>query len=219
MKIKFHIPESTADISLKDYQKYLSISEKEEDNTDFLNLKSVEIFCGLKINDLRAVHAKDYEEILNDLSNAFKAKTPFKQHFTMDGVKFGFIPDLENITLGEYIDIETYLQDSSTLHKAMAVLYRPVTFEKNDMYLIEKYETADKYSTQMLNAPLDVYLGSQVFFYNLGKELVKHILLYSDNQVVEDLELMRILEENGVGTVAFMHLLEGNFGDSMLSLN
>jgi len=54
MKIKFHIPESTADISLKDYQKYLSISEKEEDNTDFLNLKSVEIFCGLKINDLRA---------------------------------------------------------------------------------------------------------------------------------------------------------------------
>mgnify|MGYP001828361880 CR=1 FL=1 len=47
MKIKFNIPETLADVSLRDYQKYLKISEMEEDNTDFLNLKSVEIFCGL----------------------------------------------------------------------------------------------------------------------------------------------------------------------------
>ena len=219
MKIKFNIPETLADVSLQDYQKYLKIAEKEKDNTDFLDLKSVEIFCSLKINDLRAIQAKDYDEILNDLSVAFESKTPFKQHFSLNGVKYGFIPDLENISLGEYIDLETYLQDVESYHKAMAVMYRPVTFEKNETYLIEEYETADKYAAQMKKAPLDIYLGSQVFFYNLGRELAKHILLSSDNPEGMDLELMKILEENGVGTVAFMHLLEGNFGDSMLSLN
>lgn len=218
MKVKFTIPESLGDITLSQYQRYMAIADKNED-VDLLNIKSVEIFCGLKIRDVRAIKAKDYEDILNDLSLSFQSKTPFQRTFKYRDTTYGFIPDLENISMGEYIDLETYLSDTKDWHKAMAVLYRPITLEKDDMYLIEEYETADKYCDIMAAAPLDVYLGSQVFFYNLGRELTKHILVSSDNQMIMDSQLMRILEESGDGTHLFMHLLEDRFGDSMTSLN
>jgi hypothetical protein len=218
MKVKFTIPESLADISLMQYQRYMDIVDKEDD-TNFLNLKSVEIFCNLKINNLRAIKAKDYEDILYDLGESFKSKTPFKRTFKYNDTTFGFIPDLENISMGEYIDLETYLGTTKDWHKAMAVLYRPVTLERDDMYLIEDYETADKYSDIMAASPLDIYLGTQVFFYNLGRELSKHILVSSDSLMLMDSQLMRILDGSGDGTAPYMHLLQERFGDSMTSLN
>lgn len=218
MKVKFTIPESLSDISLRKYQRYMDIADNEDD-VDFLNLKSVEIFCDLKINDLRAIKTRDYEDILNDLAESFKSKTPFKKQFKFQGIDYGFIPDLENISMGEYIDLETYLGSTKDWHKAMAVLYRPITIQRGDMYLIEEYETADKYSDIMAAAPLDIYLGAQVFFYNLGRELSKHILISSGNPMMVDSQLMRILEGSGDGTHLFMHLLEDRFGDSMPSQN
>ena len=220
MKVKFTIPESLADISLSQYQRYMDIVDKNEDaDADFLNLKSVEIFCNLKINDLRAIKTKDYEDILGDLAESFKSKTPFKKFFNFAGQKFGFIPSLENISMGEYIDLETYLGNTKEWHKAMAVMYRPVTLENKDTYLVEDYESSEKYADIMAAAPLDIYLGSQVFFYNLGRELSRHILVCSDNPMIMDSALMKILDASGDGTPVFMHLLGERFGDSMTSLN
>ena len=62
----------------------------------------------------------------------------------------------------------------------MGVLYRPITFKKKNQYLIEDYETADKYN--MTQITLDVVFGSIVFFWNLRNELQKHILSYLANQ-------------------------------------
>ena len=219
MKVKFTIPESLADISLSQYQRYMDIVDKNEDaDADFLNLKSVEIFCNLKINDLRAIKTKDYEDILGDLAESFKSKTPFKKFFNFAGQKFGFIPSLENISMGEYIDLETYLGNVDLWHKAMAVMYRPVTNKRGDKYIIEPYETANKYADMMRYSSLDVFMGSQVFFYNLGKELVKHTLT-SSKATVETQLLMEALEQNGVGTGVFMHWLEEGFPHLGMSLN
>ena len=221
MKVKIKIPTSLSEIKLKNYQKYLVIEKDNPKATEFLNLKVVELFCGLKIRDVKDIRFKDYEDILLQINKTFEqaTKVKFKKFLTLNGVEFGFIPDLENISMGEYIDLTTYLSDPATLHKAMAVMYRPAKRFKNDMYLIEEYESADKYSGIMSNAPLDVYLGSQVFFYNLGKELVMHTLSSLMNQEGKDSELQRILDENGDGIAQFMHLLKGDFGSLIPSLN
>ena len=56
----------------------------------------------------------------------------------------GFIPKLDDISLGEYIDIENNLSDWQKIHKAMAVLYRPVNFKLGNKYGITSYEVKEE---------------------------------------------------------------------------
>jgi hypothetical protein len=100
----------------------------------------------------------------------------------MGGKRYGFIPELDNITYGEFVDLDGYLQDVQDLHKAMAVLYRPITNEVGNRYLIEPYEGSSKYSEQMKQAPMDVTMGATLFFWRLGNELLQAMLTSLENQ-------------------------------------
>ena len=64
----------------------------------------------------------------------------------------------------------TNLGDWQTMHKAMSVLYRPVTFSKGHKYQIEDYEGIVN-DEAMKQAPLDVVFSAMVFFYRLSNEL------------------------------------------------
>lgn len=222
--MKITIPESLKEIKLKDYQKYEVISEnvrKEtkikdkmyqftQENIDFLNIKAVEIYCKIKINDLRAIKARDYEFILNQLTETLNQSGKLIKFFTYQGVEFGFQPDLDHMSLGELIDLDSYIYKPKEFHKAMAVLYRPCKKYKNEMYTIEKYEGSDKYSDVMKEVSADIFVNAQVFFYNLGKALARSTLLSLEG-TPEGLELKKTLEGSGVGITQFMRLLEGDF--------
>jgi len=94
----------------------------------------------------------------------------------VDDTEYGFIPDLENITLGEYVDLEKYMADPLTFHKAMAVLYRPIKMKVQDTYLIEDYIGTEDRGEIMKEAGLSDSLGAMLFFWTLGRELVNDIL-------------------------------------------
>jgi len=64
-----------------------------------------------------------------------------------------FIPNLDDITNGEYVDLDTYIPDWDEMHKAMAVLFRPVIQNLKDKYIIEDYKGSAKYSDDMLDLP------------------------------------------------------------------
>ena len=93
-------------------------------------------------------------------------------------VEFGFIPNLDKITMGEYIDLNNYFEDIATLNKAMAVLFRPIhkSFKNREKYLISSYEGTEFFSNVMKDMPLGIALGAKVFFYRLGMKLSKDIL-------------------------------------------
>ena len=118
----------------------------------------------------------------------------------MDGVEYGFIPKLDDMTLGEYIDIDNNIKDWQNMHKAMTVLYRPVKFKKDDRYQIEEY-TAEENPELMKQMPLDVAMGSLVFFYLLQEELLQTTLSYLSKEMEDNLtmEQRQTLEKNGVG--------------------
>jgi hypothetical protein len=125
------------------------------------------------------------------------------EHFTINGVRFGFIPNLETVTSGEFIDLENYLKED--IFKAMAVMYRPIKKQHKDLYSIEKYSGTDKYADVMRNAPTSAYIGATVFFYNLLNELLNAMPDYI-NKNLTDLE-HQTLEKNGVGMSQLMQLL------------
>lgn len=183
-----------------------------EDN-EFMNLKVLEIFCGVTMKQAYNLPLSEFSFIINHIVDVFKEDTPLQRDFTLtdpkgDSVTFGFIPNLDEITLGEFVDLDNYIGDWEQMHKAMAVLYRPITFRKGDLYLIEDYEGTDKYAGIMKDSPVNVALGAVVFFYRLGNVLSDYLMDSLTNQMMEDQELKDHLETSGDGTNQYMQSLK-----------
>ncbi len=122
-------------------------------------------------------------ELIVHFTKIFKEKPKFKPTFKIGEVEFGFIPNLENITFGEYVDLENYLSKWEDFHKAMAVMYRPITIRKEDKYEIMEYTGAAAFSEGMKFAPMDVAISASVFFWTLGSELLSATLDYLTNEL------------------------------------
>lgn len=165
--MKLIVPNKMSEIKLADYQKFVRL----EGDDEFLSRKAVEIFCGLKMDVILQMKSSSLTSVTNILMTAFAEKPALTQKFTIGKQTFGFLPSLEEITVGELNDVDQYISDWSMMHKAMAVLYRPVVATFGNRYEIEKYEGSDKYAEQMKEMPLDVTIGAMLFFWTLGKDL------------------------------------------------
>ena len=163
MKVEITIPSDLGDIKLWQYQKYLKIAEDNEDG-EFLKQKMIEIFCGVSLKNVAYMKRTDVEEICNHIGALFTDSYKLKQTFKFKGLKFGFIPNLDDMTNGEYVDLDTYITDWQEMHKACAVLFRPIIQELKDKYIIEEYKGSNKYSDEMKDLPLDIAFGAVVFF-------------------------------------------------------
>jgi hypothetical protein len=217
MKFNISIPTELNEVKLSQYQKFLKVA-KDNEEAEFINQKMVQIFCNIDLKAVAEIRYKEVIEITNSLGKMFDINThKFVQRFKMGGVEFGFIPSLEDISFGEYTDLDTYISDWDNMHKAMAVLYRPIKKEGlNGSYEIEKYNGSVTYSDVMKHAPLNVVLGANVFFYNLGNELLNSTMNYLESQK----EVMTILQEvnlqlDGDGIVQSMLSLKETLADLM----
>ena len=198
MKLTLNIPESLSEVTLDQYQQWLKVAEgKDLDN--FLQQKMIEIFCGVTLKQVMLIKAKDIESIVVQISKLFNQKeNKFIDRFNYQDQEFGFVPKLDDMTFGEYVDLDNYLADWQLIHKAMGVLFRPITFKKKNQYLIEEYETADKYNMKQMT--LDVVFGAMVFFWKLKNELQSLILSYLANQTeVPISQELRDSLKNGAG--------------------
>lgn len=208
MKLQITIPTSLDEITLEQYQKFLSIAKDNPDG-EFLQHKMVEIFCGIDLKDAAKISYKDVNEITNNLSNLFAQKYELKRTFKLGNTDFGFIPNLDEITFGEYSDLDKYIGDWDKMHNAMAVLYRPITKKLKDKYQIEEYNGSYTYCDAMKFAPVDVVLGAIVFFYNLGNALLKSTIVYlENNQEFQNIVNKHNSEINGDGIAHSMLLLK-----------
>ena len=209
MKVKIQVPTSLSEITLEQYQKFNKINTEENQNTNFILHKTVEIFCGLDLKDIAKIKVHSVKSVIKDIDNVFSEKPDLIPTFKLQGKEYGFIPKLDDISLGEYIDLDDSLTDWETMHKAMSVLYRPVTMRKGDKYLIEEYDGTDD-AESMKQMRLDVVMGSIVFFYNLNNELLQTILNYLNREVPNQMNTLQLqtLEKSGVGINQSMDLLK-----------
>ena len=215
MKVDINIPDSLGEITLEQYQKYLKIQDQNTDEK-FLAVKLIEIFCGLRGDHVLMMRATDIQDIVNIITEMLNDSPQLVTQFKMNGVQYGFIPKLEDMTFGEYIDLDTFMGDWDNMHRAMNVLYRPITDQYGEKYAIAEYDinTPDK----MKDMPMNAVLGSILFFYNLGMDLSR-TMLNSLASREASLAQHLISEENGVGINHFTHSLKGILDDLKISLN
>jgi len=217
-EINISVPSEQSSIPLSNYQKYVKlIQDNGEDMSDeFLSTKILEIFCGITLKEAYSVPMKELDFIVSHILQLLNKEAKLQHRFTMTDpsgktVEFGFMPNMDEMSLGEYIDLEKYVADWADMHKALAVMYRPITKGNKDFYDIESYEGSDKYAEIMKDAPVTVAIGAMVFFYHLGRELLKTTVDSLAQEVKQAIQQERNnpSEQSGDGINQSMRLLEG----------
>lgn len=181
-KLELNVPESLSEITLKQYQKFIEVSNNNTDDA-FVAQKMIEIFCNVSLANVVQMKVTSIMELNEHFRKVFNVKPKFKNRFTIDGIEFGFIPNIEEITFEEYVDIEHYLKDIKDLHKALAILYRPIKKKQKDLYEIESKEYGERFSEVLRYAPLDVVIPAKVFFWSLANELLKIMPSYLEKEM------------------------------------
>jgi hypothetical protein len=164
-QVKVTLPENARELTIEQYQKFLKVQGDET----FMTLKALEIFANIPLKVAHAMKADDILDISQHILSIVGGKHPLVRRLFFRGREYGFVPNLEEMSFGEYIDLDSYLSDMDNLHKTVGVLYRPIIESKGDYYEIAEYKGTDGYA----DFPLDVALGATLFFYRLSNRLLK----------------------------------------------
>ena len=161
--MKLRVPSSLEEITVGQYQELVKVQNNSNDN-EFISQKMVSIFCGIPMASVLKIEYSSIIDLSNHFTKLFESKPEFKTRIDFNGVDLGFIPNLEKISLGEYIDLEEGLKDWGTYHKALAVMYRPVELKIGDKYSIREYDGSEEFHELFKELPLSVAISSTVFF-------------------------------------------------------
>lgn len=170
--MKVTIPENISDITLAQYMAYEELLSKNYDTHNF-NRRKINLFTNISFKDTEYLSAKDMASLSNKIDVALSQEAEFKNRFTMLGIEFGFIPNFDKISAGEYADICLHSKNKYSLHKLMAVLFRPIINSKGNEYQIMPYNGTEENAELMKQMPLNVVNGAVFFFLNLTTDLEK----------------------------------------------
>lgn len=103
--------------------------------------------------------------------------------FEIDGVAYGFHPNLSQLKLKEFVDLDNKLEKGwENMHEVMAILYRPITENKGKKYKLEEYDyikaskRAQLFKTEL---SVEVVNGAASFFLSIAVDYMKIIRAYS----------------------------------------
>tara|TARA_R110002012_G_C11676454_1_gene613790 strand:- start:1184 stop:1786 length:603 start_codon:yes stop_codon:yes gene_type:complete len=173
-QITISVPTDWREVSISQYLGYTE-SISDNDNEEQNMAKLLFHFCGIKGNIIKHIKIKDLEKIQQSLSKLMTCplNTKLIEKIDIDGVKYGFHPSIDEMTMGEFVDIDTHAKNGN-MAKMLGVLYRPIVKEQGNRYSIEPYSFAlhgenykkfEKLSINIANAV-------SVFFWNLGGKLL-----------------------------------------------
>ena len=171
----------------------------------------------MPLSDTYKLKVSSVAAIIDILSELLDSKPTHVEQFVMDGITYGFIPDLDEMSLGEYIDLDNNASKWEQMHIAMNVLYRPIKDIRKEKYNIIDYTTANP--DKMKNTPMSAVTGSLFFFLNLGTELSNHTITSLEEEEMEAIQQKLTLQGNGVGINQFTVSLAEMLRDLKISLN
>jgi hypothetical protein len=154
---------------------------------------------------IKQLELKDVAFIMSKLSELqAKQDSSLKRVIEVNGKRYGFHPNLDEITLGEYADLETMIKNDieKNMPEVCAILYRPIVEENNEVYTIEAYDgNISIRAEEMKKMSAEQVQSALVFFYHFATIL----LLTLESSLTEVLKEMKmqlppnLLQKNGVG--------------------
>jgi hypothetical protein len=158
--------------------------------------------CKFPLEYLQQLDLDTYISIKREILDFYnKVDYPLKKFIHIDGVKYGFEPNLSQMAYGAYVDISKYetLEIDTKWAEIMSILYRPVVRESGALYDIKPYDgniDGDKF----MEVAMDVHFGSLFFLSSLLKDLLNDTQKSLMGELMETdlpLKLKQILAKNG----------------------
>jgi hypothetical protein len=212
--MKITMPESWADISLSKYLALQYDLEAYKDDREAQMNFMISHLCGIDSKDILGLTQQSYAGLQKDLFNFINDnKAELQRFITIDGVEYGFEPNLSKMTYGAYADITRYetISVDTNWKNIMNILYRPVVAKsKGDTYEIQSYE-GNSNPDKWLKVSMDKHFGCMFFFVNLSMDLLNSTL----NSTIQTMEVpqnyKQILERSGKIIQQSLNLQAGIF--------
>ena len=204
--VKIEIPEALADISVEKYKKFVMMATEENGDEQALYH-----FCGLTPDQQENMKKKYRDYIRAKIGVVLNEKPTLVKTFKYNGVEYGFHPKLEDISMGEYVDLDEYLKEPyKNAEKVLGVLYRPITSKMYGRHLVETYDPDKHNGLGFQDLGADIFLGCLLFFYRLEISLLITFLRSSqkEEEMNPALTSKRSSQESGVGMAQSIRLLE-----------
>ena len=175
----YNLIDSWSDVTL---EKWLKIVDFETESKTEQAEETIAALSNMPKDLVKELSLRDVAVIMSKIAELqSKQDTTLKKVIEIDGVEYGMHPNLDDITLGEYADIETFIKNGieKNMPELMAVLFRPVKERNGEAYTIEAYDgDITIRAEQMKKMSADQVQSSMVFFWSLGNELLKILPLY-----------------------------------------
>tara|TARA_B110000908_G_C10263423_1_gene461198 strand:+ start:291 stop:926 length:636 start_codon:yes stop_codon:yes gene_type:complete len=199
---EFNLINSWSDVNLDKWAKLVSIKTKTNSQEA---VETISVLADMPKRLIKELAIKDVSKILEKIAvMQSQAESKLTKIITIDDIEYGFHPNLDELTLGEYADIETLINNNieDNLAELMAILFRPIIEKKNKIYTIGSYdaeitiraEAMKKMSGQQVQ-------NAMVFFWIFGKELLRILPLYLMELSLKKIQELKDLEKGGVGLV------------------
>jgi|TARA_R110002020_G_scaffold42575_7_gene124550 hypothetical protein len=198
----FNLIDSWSDVTLEKWADLVATHEGTKSEEAFETITSMsdiprELVSQLALSDVVGIMDK-----ISELQSL--ADSSLKNLIEIDGVEYGFHPDLSDITLGEFADLETMIKQGieDNLPEIMAVLYRPITEKKGGHYSIQAYDGALRLrAEEMKKMKAEDVEGALVFFWRFVKKLLilmPSYLMAQTEAIVKTLQT-RTSQTSGLG--------------------
>lgn len=203
----YSLPTNWNNVNLDTYMKTIKIFNGEGEDLHTA-LMLINALTGIPKNHIEEMPVTEVKNINNAVMELLQQpmEDKIKYKLNVKGIKYGFHPELLNITLGEFVDIEAYIKEGvdENMHKLLSVLYRPILKEKGSKYKIEDYKPSEE-RANIFKEHLTIgdFNGASVFFYNFAQELIKssNSYLKTLKKKTEELKKQTSSQKSGAGTV------------------
>ena len=209
MKLEITVPESWDEIRLSQYTHYMKALKPYEGVKDYEKTKiekAMSHFCNIDSETISRLPMENYNGIAASMYDLFKQgqELPLVKNFVIGETKYGFMPSMDAMTYGEYLDLSTYSKDMwDNIALIISILYRPIIKEDKKGYEIKAYNGTNENVVELFSHALtmDIVWGAIGFFTLLQKDLLIGIMTYSAKKLESlktNSQVLETLIANGV---------------------
>jgi hypothetical protein len=203
------IPTDLKEITLSQYKRYQKVVADNADDETYICIQMVAIFCNIEVSDVMKLPAIEFADIVKTISQTLDQSPALTRTFKMNGVNYGFIPNMERISLGEHATIDTCMGKDELTELMLSVMYRPIKRKAGEYYEIEEFTGDESLALNFNDTPMHIVRGAMVFFWSLFSELLQTTLCSIPKMAArEKLNLEEVLPNAGDGINPLSQLAE-----------
>lgn len=172
------VPKDWSAVTLQQFLNLKRDMDTYKDEPDAIVACLFHHLCKFPVEYLQQLDIDTFIAIKKDIYEFFnKVELPLKRFIHIDGMEYGFEPNLSQIAYGAYLDISKYdtLEINEKWAEIMSILYRPVVKKQGALYDIEQYNGIID-GEKFLGVGMDAHWGAIFFFKGLLADLQNSIL-------------------------------------------